>query len=73
MPRSDAVKIALLGCGKLGQGFYKLWLDRRQKIKEQIGIDFAITHILIRNKRQKRDVFGPWMSRGISKPRTFSQ
>ena len=42
MPKSKEVKIALLGCGKLGQGLYKLWKERRAKIREKAGIDLDI-------------------------------
>ena len=55
MPRSKPVKVGLLGCGKLGQGLYKLWLDRRKKIKDQIGIDLEITRILVKNIHHRRD------------------
>ena len=33
MPKSKAVKIALLGCGKLGQGLFKLWKENFSKGK----------------------------------------
>ena len=55
MAKSTEVKIALLGCGKLGQGLYKLWNDRRKKIKEQTGIDLHISHIFVKHLKQKRD------------------
>jgi homoserine dehydrogenase len=55
MAKSKEVKIALLGCGKLGQGLYKLWKETRLKIKEQTGIDLAISHILVKHKKYKRD------------------
>ncbi len=55
MAKSKEVKIALLGCGKLGQGLYKLWKETRLMIKEQTGIDLAISHILVKHKKHKRD------------------
>ena len=55
MPRSKPIQVALLGCGKLGQGLYRLWLDRHSKIKEQIGIDLNIKRILVKTKKRKRD------------------
>ena len=55
MARNKQVHIALLGCGKLGQGIYKLWLERHTKILEQAGIDLNIKHILVKNIRYKRD------------------
>ena len=55
MAKSKEVRIALLGCGKLGQGLYKLWKDRRIKIKEQTGIDLDISHIFVKHIKQRRD------------------
>jgi homoserine dehydrogenase len=55
MAKSKEVKIALLGCGKLGQGLYKLWKESRLKIQEQTGIDLAISHILVKEIKHKRD------------------
>jgi homoserine dehydrogenase len=55
MAKSREVKIALLGCGKLGQGLFKLWKEKRLKIKEQTGIDLALSHILVKHKNHKRD------------------
>jgi len=55
MTKSKEVRIALLGCGKLGQGVYKLWKENRLRIKEQTGIDLAISHILVKHKHYKRD------------------
>ncbi len=55
MARNKQIHVALLGCGKLGQGIYKLWLERHAKIVEQAGIDLNIKHILVKNIRYKRD------------------
>ena len=55
MVKSREVKIALLGCGKLGQGLFKLWKEKRLKIKEQTEIDLDISHILVKHKNLKRD------------------
>jgi len=49
MPKTGQINIALLGCGKLGQGIYKLWSNRRDKIKEQTGLDLNIKHILVKH------------------------
>ena len=59
MPKSKEVKIALLGCGKLGQGLFKLWKDSRLRIKEQTGIDLAITHVFVKHINRKRDSIIP--------------
>ena len=59
MAKFKKVKIALLGCGKLGQGLYKLWEETRIKIKEQTGIDLDISHILVKHINQKRDSSTP--------------
>jgi len=55
MPKSGQINIALLGCGKLGQGIYKLWAHRRDKIREQTGIDLNIKSILVKNLYYERD------------------
>ena len=55
MSKPNEVGIALLGCGKLGQGLYKLWRENRLRIEEQTGIDLVISHILVKQKHQKRD------------------
>ena len=59
MPKSKEVKIALLGCGKLGQGLFKLWKDSRLRIKEQTGIDLNIAHIFVKHIHRKRDSIIP--------------
>jgi homoserine dehydrogenase len=55
MPKTGQINIALLGCGKLGQGIYKLWSNRRDKIKEQTGLDLNIKHILVKHLYYERD------------------
>jgi homoserine dehydrogenase len=55
MAQYKKVNIALLGCGKLGQGLYQLWNVNRSKIKEQTGIDLNIKHILVKHVDYKRD------------------
>jgi homoserine dehydrogenase len=55
MPKAGQINIALLGCGKLGQGIYKLLDNRRDKIKEQTGIDLNIKHILVKHIYYERD------------------
>ena len=54
MSKTKPLDIALLGCGKLGQGFYRLLESRRDKILEQTGIDFNIKHILVKHINYKR-------------------
>ena len=55
MPKSGQIDIALLGCGKLGQGIYKLWESRRAKLKEQTGLDLNIKYILVKHLYYDRD------------------
>ncbi len=55
MPKTGQINIALLGCGKLGQGIYKLWLHRKDKIREQTGIDLNIKIILVKHLYYDRD------------------
>ncbi|KON28445.1 hypothetical protein AC481_01725 [miscellaneous Crenarchaeota group archaeon SMTZ-80] len=55
MGKAKQVDIALLGCGKLGQGIYLLLKDRKNKIIEQTGIDLNIKHILVKHTHYKRN------------------
>jgi homoserine dehydrogenase len=55
MGNSKNLKIALLGCGKLGQALFKLLKEKRLKIKEKTEIDLDISHIFVKHKKQKRD------------------
>lgn len=54
MPRKKVIHFALLGLGKLGCGFYKIWEEKREKIKEETGFDLNLKKILIKNSRFKR-------------------
>lgn len=55
MTKTKQVEVALLGCGKLGQGLFQLWKYKRLKILEQSGIDINIKHILVKHIKYKRD------------------
>lgn len=55
MSRSSRINIALLGCGKLGVGIFKLLQARREKILAQTGLDLNIEHILVKNLYFERD------------------
>ncbi len=55
MPKSGQINIALLGCGKLGQGIYKLWSHRKEKIREQTGISLNIKYVLVKHLYYERD------------------
>ena len=52
--RSKKLTFALLGFGKLGQGFYKVWMSRKDEIKESTGFDLVLKHILVKNDHFKR-------------------
>lgn len=54
MPERKKIGFALLGFGKLGQGFYKAWMAKKEKIKEQTGFDLVLKKILIQNTHFKR-------------------
>ena len=55
MSRSTRINVALLGCGKLGTGIYKLFQARREKILAQTGLELDIEHILVKNLYFERD------------------
>ncbi len=57
MPRKKEINFALLGLGKLGQGFYKLWLQKRQEILEKTGFQLNLRHVLVRHENFKRPDF----------------
>jgi homoserine dehydrogenase len=52
--REKKLIFALLGFGKLGQGFYKVWNNRKNQIKKQTGFDLILKHILVKNQHFKR-------------------
>ncbi|MCB0282837.1 MAG: homoserine dehydrogenase [Calditrichae bacterium] len=54
MPERKQITFALLGFGKLGQGFYKIWQNKKDQIKEQTGYELILTKILIRNEHYER-------------------
>ena len=54
MTKPKEINIVLLGCGKLGQGIFKLLHEKKQKIQDQTGIDLRIKHILVKHQNQKR-------------------
>lgn len=55
MKRHKIVNFGLLGLGKLGTGFYKIWEEKKQNILEETGFDLRLKKILIKNDRFKRD------------------
>jgi homoserine dehydrogenase len=59
MAKAREINIALLGCGKLGQGLYILWSKKRDNLLEQTGIDLKITHILVKHINYKRNELIP--------------
>jgi len=59
LAKAQQINIALLGCGKLGQGIYKLWDMRREKILEQTGINLNIQHVLVKHLHYERDASIP--------------
>jgi homoserine dehydrogenase len=56
MKRVHKIDVALLGCGKLGQGIFKLWQQKQKKIIADTGIDINIKYILIKHPDFKRNV-----------------
>ncbi len=54
MSARKQITFALLGFGKLGQGFYDAWMAKKDKIKEQTGFDLILKKILVKNDHFKR-------------------
>lgn len=50
----NKITFALLGFGKLGQGFYDVWSMKRGKLLVETGFDFELKYILVKNKTHKR-------------------
>jgi homoserine dehydrogenase len=59
MPPS-AVRIGLLGCGVVGQGFLKLLKQRERLIRDAVGAPVKVARIAVRNpgKRREPDLSG---------------
>jgi homoserine dehydrogenase len=57
MPRKKEIHFALLGLGKLGQGFYKLWMQKKDEILEKTGFHLNLKHILVKHTQFKRPDF----------------
>jgi homoserine dehydrogenase len=55
MRKTQEISVAQLGCGKLGQGLYKLWKEKKTHIVEQTGINLNFKYILIKHPHYKRD------------------
>ncbi|KAA3609789.1 MAG: homoserine dehydrogenase [Calditrichaeota bacterium] len=54
MSERKKITFALLGFGKLGQGFYKAWMKKKEKIREQTGFELILKRILVKNEHFKR-------------------
>ncbi len=57
MPRKKEINFVLLGLGKLGQGFYRHWLKKKDEILEKTGFKLNLLHILVRHANFKRPDF----------------
>ncbi|MBD3223651.1 MAG: homoserine dehydrogenase [Caldithrix sp.] len=54
MAKTKKIYFALLGFGKLGTGFYRVWQQKRESIKEETGFDLELKYILVKNINLKR-------------------
>ena len=57
MNKKKKINFALLGLGKLGQGFYRIWQQKRADILEETGFDLQLKKILVRNAQFTRPSF----------------
>lgn len=48
--------IAILGLGTIGQGVYEILKENKDKIKNLIGEDFAITTVMVNNLQKERNL-----------------
>ncbi len=54
MPRKRDIHFALLGFGKLGQGFYDVFQQKRDHILQQTGINLILDKVLVKHKKYTR-------------------
>lgn len=52
--QKNTIYFALLGFGKLGQGFYNVFSNKKEKLLKEIGYELKLKHILIKNANFKR-------------------
>lgn len=57
MPKSKIINFALLGLGKLGSGFYKIYTQKKDQIQKQTGYQLKLQKILVKNPQFKRPSF----------------
>ena len=57
MPKVKKVNFALLGLGKLGSGFYKVWEQKKENIKQETGFELNLKKILVKNIHFKRPAY----------------
>jgi homoserine dehydrogenase len=49
------VRIGLLGCGVVGQGFLKLLRDRERLIRDSVGVPIKVSRVAVRDPEKPRD------------------
>lgn len=52
------INLGLLGCGTVGTGVLKVLKENYHDIKEKVGVDIAVTKVLVRDVNKKRDLDG---------------
>lgn len=57
MPKVKKINFALLGLGKLGSGFYRVWEEKRASIKQETGFELNLKKILVKNIHFKRAAY----------------
>ncbi|HGY54306.1 MAG TPA: homoserine dehydrogenase [Caldithrix abyssi] len=57
MNKKKKVGFALLGLGKLGTGFYRIWEHKRADILEETSFDLELRKILVRHSDFRRPTF----------------
>ena len=57
MPRKKDINFALLGLGKLGQSFYRLWTVKKEEILRKTGFNLNLKKILVKHKNFERPDF----------------
>jgi len=51
----SSVRIGLIGCGVVGQGFLKLLRERERLIRDSVGAPVTVSHVAVRDPGKRRE------------------
>jgi homoserine dehydrogenase len=50
----ETIKAAILGFGTVGQGIYHILNEKREQLKQKLGVDIEVTNIVVTNTSRER-------------------